>query len=304
MTFIVGNCVDVLKTISNKFDFIYMDPPYNTGRDWFNFDDRFQSPKDYIENLIEPMLLSCKEVMNQNSTIAIHIEPKCSHWIKICAEQIFGKLTNEIVWVTGGNKNSSKKLQRNHDTILIYTQGKSKFNPQFVPYSEDLVKRAKICQLTNKKYTTSALINRQPNIVPRPNLRYEWNGHSAQWWVSKEKMQKLHDEGKLEYSKSGIPRIKKYLSDMKGIQIKDTWNDIPILQGKEKLSYATQKPVALLERLIKLYTDEGDFVLDPCAGSGTTGRACLNLNRNFTLIDINKQASDVFYRSIMGILPF
>jgi DNA modification methylase len=303
MTFIVGNCVDVLKTISNKFDFIYMDPPYNTGRDWFNFDDRFQSPKDYIENLIEPMLLSCKEVMNQNSTIAIHIEPKCSHWIKICAEQIFGELTNEIVWVTGGNKNSSKKLQRNHDTILIYTQGKSKFNPQFVPYSEDLVKRAKICRLTNKKYTTSALINRQPNIVPRPNLRYEWNGHSAQWWVSKEKMQKLHDEGKLEYSKSGIPRIKKYLSDMKGIQIKDTWNDIPILQGKEKLSYATQKPVALLERLIKLYTDEGDFVLDPCAGSGTTGRACLNLNRNFTLIDINKQASDVFYRSIMGILP-
>lgn len=303
MSFIVGNCIDVLKQESKRFDFVYMDPPYNTGRDWFNFDDRFDTPKHYIEKLIEPMLLSCKSVMKENCTLAIHVEPKCSHWIKICAEQIFGELTNEIVWVTGGNKNSSKKLQRNHDTILIYTQGKSKFNPQYIPYSDEVFNKAKICSITHKKYTTSALVNRQPDIVPRPNLRYEWNGYFAQWWISKEKMQKLHDEGKLEYGKSGIPRIKKYLNDMKGVQIKDTWNDIPIIQGKEKLNYATQKPVALLERLINLYTDEGDFVLDPCAGSGTTGRACLNLNRNYTLIDLNKEAFDVFNKSIKAVLP-
>ena len=61
MSFIVGNCIDVLKQESKRFDFVYMDPPYNTGRDWFNFDDRFETPKHYIENLIEPMLVEVKE---------------------------------------------------------------------------------------------------------------------------------------------------------------------------------------------------------------------------------------------------
>tara|TARA_Y100000296_G_C5031560_1_gene185115 strand:- start:101 stop:643 length:543 start_codon:yes stop_codon:yes gene_type:complete len=147
------------------------------------------------------------------------------------------------------------------------------------------------------KYSTSAAHNSQPDVIKRPNLRYTWNGHHKQWWISEDTMKKLHDDDRLVYNAKGVPRIKRYYSEMDGIPIRDVWSDISSIQGGEKLNYATQKPVKLIERIIELYSDQGDFCLDCFAGSGTLGRACLNMDRNFYLIDINDKGKDIFESS-------
>ena len=106
------------------------------------------------------------------------------------------------------------------------------------------------------------------------------------------------NDNRLVYNKKGIPRIKRYLDEMSGVPIKDLWTDINQIQGSEKLDYPTQKPVKLLRRVLRLYTNEGDGVLDPFAGSGTLGRAANSLSRNYTLIDINEKGKDVFLKSL------
>jgi DNA modification methylase len=101
----------------------------------------------------------------------------------------------------------------------------------------------------------------------------------------------------LEYNQKGIPRIKRYYSELDGIPLKDVWTDISSTQVGEKLDYATQKPIKLIERLLHLYTKENDNCIDFFAGSGVLGRACEKLNRNYTLIDINENGKNVFEQS-------
>ena len=130
------------------------------------------------------------------------------------------------------------------------------------------------------------------------NLRYSWNGFEKQWYVSKEKIQKLHDENRLEYNKDGLPRIKRFLDEMEGVPLRDIWCDISNIQYNEKMNYATQKPVKLIERIIELYSNENDLCLDIFAGSGTLGRACINKKRNYILFDINSKGKELFLESI------
>ena len=111
-------------------------------------------------------------------------------------------------------------------------------------------------------------------------------------------MKKLHNDNRLEYNKNGIPRIKRFLDEMEGIPLRDVWNDINNIQGGEKLNYAIQKPVKLLERIIKLYSNENDLCLDIFAGSGTLGRASISTNRKYILFDINEEAKKIFNESI------
>jgi len=104
----------------------------------------------------------------------------------------------------------------------------------------------------------------------------------------------LHNDNRLEYNKIGIPRVKRFMDELEGIPIRDTWDDISSIQNGEKKKYATQKPVKLLERVLALYSVEGDLCLDPFAGSGTLGRACRGMNREYILMDINPEAKEVF----------
>ena len=107
-------------------------------------------------------------------------------------------------------------------------------------------------------------------------------------------MASLHADNRLVHNKSNVPRIKRFLDEMNGIPLRDIWCDISNTHIGEKLSYATQKPVKLLERIVKLYSDEGDICMDIFAGSGTLGRACINENRKYILLDINPEGRDVF----------
>jgi DNA modification methylase len=305
-SYYVGNNLEYLNKMSSEsIDLIYFDPPYNTGRNFFDFDDKFKSIADYI-NFIKLRIIECSRVLKKNGNIVIHIEPKISHYFRFICDEVFGlnNFKNEIVWQTGGNAKNKYQLKRFHDTIIVYSKkgkGKAKFNPLYFPYDDKYRKKSnvKYCDIHKKEYVTTALHNSQPNVNPRLNLRYAWNEHNRQWYVTKEKMQKLHEDNRLAYNKKGVPRIKRFLDEMSGIPLRDVWTDITNVQRKEKLKYATQKPVKLLERILSLYSNENDVCMDIFAGSGTLGRACINQNRKYILIDINEKGKNVFLESIM-----
>jgi DNA modification methylase len=292
--FYIGDNIELLKKLKNEsIDMIYLDPPYNTGRNFYYFQDKFSDfPKFMEERLVE-----CHRVLKKDGNIIIHVEPRISHHIRFICDKVFSEnnFRNEIVWHTGGNAKNKYQLGRNHDTIIVYGKSvQSKFFPMYTEYTEEYKKNLKMCPFHKKEYSTSAAHNSQPEVNPRPNLTYEWNGHTKQWYCSKEKMKSLHDDNRLEYNEKGIPRIKRFIDEMQGIPIRDTWDDISSIQNGEKTNYATQKPIKLLERIVSLYSKEGDLCLDPFGGSGTLGRACKKMKREFILFDINPEAKKVF----------
>ena len=282
---------------------VYLDPPYNTGRNFGEFEDKFDSMKEYAEGFLLPRLEECRRILKKEGNIVVHVEPRNSPYVRLALDEAFGEknFKNEIAWKSGGNSKNKKQLGRFHDTIIVYSKSKkSIYNPIYKPYDDEYKKKssAKHCTETDRWYVTTAIHNSQPDVNPRMNLRYEWNGHHKQWYVSREKMESLHSDDRLIYNKRGIPRIKRFLDEMDGIPIRDLWIDINQIQGNEKLEYPTQKPVKLLERIVHLYSNPDDLVIDPFGGSGTTARASIRLGRKYLMIDVNKKAKEVFLKSI------
>ena len=292
--FEVGDNLELLKGLADEsMDMIYLDPPFNTGRDFYYFQDKFADFNQFMQD----RLAECCRALKKDGNIIVHVEPRISHHIRVICDRLFGEsnFKNEIVWHSGGNSKNKYQLGRNHDVLIVYGKSsKSKFFPLYKEYPEEYKKGLKMCPVHQKLYSTSAAHNSQPEVNPRPNLTYEWNGNTRQWYLAKEKMQTLHEDNRLEYNEKGIPRIKRFMEEMEGIPVRDTWDDISSIQNGEKTRYATQKPVKLLERVLRLYSQAGDTCLDPFAGSGTLGRACKNLKRNYVLFDINPEAKEVF----------
>ena len=135
----------------------------------------------------------------------------------------------------------------------------------------------------------------QPLNAPAKGYRYEWNGITKNWRCSIEKMREYESQGLLHYTSKGTPRFKRYLDNSKGRSLDNCWVDIPPVnsQAKERIGYPTQKPEALLERIIKASSNEGDLVLDPFMGGGTTIAVADRLKRNWIGIDQSVQAVKV-----------
>ena len=146
---------------------------------------------------------------------------------------------------------------------------------------------------TGRRYQSQNVLNPNPD---RPNLTYEWNGHLRVWKWTQERMQELHDQGRLEYSGNGYPRLKQYLDESQGEKLQDVWDDIgPIGQTRADttIGYPTQKPLALLERIISASSNEGDLVLDPFCGCATACVAAENLGRQWVGIDLSPKAVEL-----------
>jgi len=302
-SFVVGDNLELLQEVPDEsIDLIYLDPPWCTGRDFGEFKDKFSSTKSFAEDFLLPRVVEMYRILQKSGNIVVHVGPKNSHHVRLVLDEVFGErnFRNEIAWKSGGNAKNLKQLGRHHDVLIVYAKGREpKFNPIYHPYDDEYKKRSSAKQEEDGRwYVTTALHNSQPEVNPRINLRYKWRGHHKQWYVSEEKMKTLHKQGRLIYNKKNVPRIKRYLDEMSGIPIKDLWTDISQIQGPEKLKYPTQKPVKLLERVITLYSDEGDLVLDPFAGSGTVGRACIFLGRRYIMFDINFKGKEQFEVSL------
>jgi len=244
---------------------------------------------------ISVRMLELHRVLKPTGSLYLHCDPTASHYLKVLLDAVFGpkNFTNEIIWKRYGAHNDvgqgSKHYGRVHDALLFYSKSNERcWHQLFVPLDQEYAAETyrMIDETTGKRFTTTPLTG--PGGAEKGNPIYEWNGHTRAWRYSKETMQKLHDEGRLYYSSTGYPRQKLFLEKSKGVPVQSIWSDIRSLSGamRERLGYPTQKPLALLERIISASSNEGDVVLDPFCGCGTTIHAAEKLKRRWIGIDI------------------
>ena len=246
-------------------------------------------------------LIELHRVLKPTGSLYLHCDPTASHYLKLLLDGIFGggTFTNEIVWQrTNAKSHAFTRFSSAHDTIFLYRKGEhNTWNASYQPHSEKLLKShySNVEAGTGRRYTLGDTLNPNPN---RPNLTYEWNGQLRVWRWTRERMQQMHDEGRLHYTKSGMPRFKRYLDEMEGTPITSVWTDIPPInsQAQERLGYPTQKPLALLERIINASSNEGDVVLDPFCGCGTAVDAAQKLGRQWIGIDVTHLAIGLIER--------
>ena len=241
-------------------------------------------------------------LLRPTGSIYLHCDPTASHGLKLLMDSIFGRenFRNEIQWKRYGAHNDvgqgSRHFGRVHDKLLFYGKSaKSTWDQVFVPLDPQYVKSTyrHVDPETGRQFTTTPMTG--PGGVAKGNPVYEWNGHTRSWRYSKTTMQKLHDEGRIYYSRTGYARRKLYLDESRGVPVQDVWNDIPSLAGghKERLGYPTQKPIALLERIVRASSNPGDLVLDPFCGCGSAIEAAHKLKRRWVGIDISSFAIDL-----------
>lgn len=248
--------------------------------------------------MMAPRLVELRRVMKPTASIYLHCDPTASHYLKMLMDAVFGPVNfrNEITWKrTSGHSDARRQFADQSDTLLFYAKSDdSIFNVQHAAYSAKYVKsHYSTTDESGRPYTTRDL--RSPH--PRPNLTYDYKGykpHPNGWSVSLERMKELDAAGLLYFpaSKTGRIRVKRFLEEMPGTRIGNVWDDIPPInsQAQERLGYPTQKPEALLERVVSASSNENDVVLDPFCGCGTTIAAAQTLKRRWIGIDITNLA--------------
>ena len=253
-------------------------------------------------------LLELHRVLKPSGSLYLHCDPTASHYLKLLLDTIFGaeRFRNELIWQrTMPKGHAFTRFPSTHDVILSYNKGEEgKWNALYLPYREEYVKShyGRTEPETGRAYQLDNTLNPNPD---RPNLTYEWNGHIRVWRWTREKMQQMNDAGRLVHTKSGMPRYKRYLDEMPGSPITSVWTDIPLInsQAQERLGYPTQKPVALLERIIRASSNQGDTILDPFCGCGTTIHAAQKLKREWIGIDITHLAISLIEKRLKDAFP-
>ncbi len=239
-------------------------------------------------------LVELHRVLKPTGSIYLHCDPTASHYLKIILDTIFGvkRFRNELIWKrTSSHGNVSTTYGDVTDTILYYARGeKPTWNQVYIPYTQKHIEGSFThVDPDGRRFTTSDL--RNPGY--RPNLIYDYKGykpHPNGWAISREKMEEYDRQGRLWFppDKDGRIRLKRYLDESPGHRIQNLWDDIPPIssQAAERLGYPTQKPLALLERIISASSNPDDIVLDPFCGCGTAIAAAQKLNRKWIGIDI------------------
>lgn len=237
-------------------------------------------------------------LLKETGSFYLHCDPNMSHYLKILCDMIFGekRFNNEIVWNrTNAHNMKSNYFGRTHDIIFFYHKSDSyTWNNQYLEYSKAQLKRFKKDE-RGKLYKAENITMTSAN----PGRQFEWRGTipppNRSWGMSEEKLEELWQKGLILTKKDGTPRLdglKVYLDDLEGKLLNDNWHDIPRVgnTSKERLGYPTQKPEALLERIIKASSNEGDLVADFFCGCGTTMAVAEKMNRRWLGVDISHLA--------------
>ncbi|MBK8795231.1 MAG: restriction endonuclease [Anaerolineales bacterium] len=243
-------------------------------------------------------LVELHRVLKTGGSLYLHCDPTASHYLKVVLDTVFGpqNFQSEIIWKRYGAHNDSKGYGAVHDVLLYYAKGRpSVFNKQHQDYEEEYVnQRFRFKDPDGRRWSEQNLSS--PN--PRPNLTYAYtasNGITYQpppngWKYTRERMEQLDREGRLHFPQreGGRLRLKNYYDELPGVPVQDVWTDIPLIGGTsaERLGYPTQKPEALLERIISASSNPGDLVLDPFCGCGTAIAAAQKLGRRWLGIDV------------------
>ena len=306
----------MLKEFRGKIDLIYIDPPFDSKADYkkkievkgvgkaetdsTSFEEKqygdIWTNDEYLQFMYERFIV-LRELMSSSGNIFIHCDWHKSSYLKIICDEVFGinNFVNEIIWKRkGGSSNPSKQLDVAIDTILWYRKTESAiFNAQFSKESQEtkqyIEERFNNFDENGRQFMKSPIVS--PNY--RENLVYEYKGYTPPangWSISLELMKKWDEDGKLYFPEHGNRIYRKiYLDEYPGQPISNIWTDIYVINpmALERLDYPTQKPEALLERIIKLASNEDSIIFDCFMGSGTTQAVALKLGRRFIGADIN-----------------
>ncbi|MGH9509974.1 MAG: site-specific DNA-methyltransferase, partial [Terriglobales bacterium] len=266
---------------------------------------------DSFISMIYERLILMRDLLAEDGSIYVHCDWRVNSFMRGAMDEVFGSshFTNQISWRRTGAHNDPQRFGTITDTIFLFARSENyAWNPQFTERSDESVStsfsyaekpdgttvRLKKGEQPEKGWRRFQSVTlRSPN--PRPNLRYEFKGympHKNGWSVSRERMEKYDRANRLIFpeSKEGAIRLKMYLDESPGVPVQDLWTDLGKVEAisNENLNYPTQKPEALLERILKASSNEGDLVADFFCGSGTTAAVAEKLGRKWIATDLGK----------------
>ncbi len=248
--------------------------------------------------MMAPRLVELRRVLKATGSIYLHCDQTASHYLKLLMDAVFGPINfrSEITWKRTNVHNDSRDWSNVSDILLYYVRDERSahtWNQIHLKHSPEHIASKYRADDKGRLHTLSDMTSPHP----RPNMMYDWKGHKSPpmgWRYSKETIQRLDDEGRIWYpdNKNKRPRLKRFLDEMPGTLVTNIWTDISPInsQAQERLGYPTQKPEALLARIIEASSNEGDVVLDPFCGCGTTIAAAQALGRQWIGIDVTNLA--------------
>ncbi len=326
----------LLDEFAGKVNLIYIDPPFNVGAD-FSFTTTIH-PEDEDEEgasfTKEPSVIEQKayrdtwgrgldsylqwfyetatllrELLAEDGSIYVHLDYHVSQYAKVVMDEVFApnNFQAEIVWKRTTAHNDSKNYGANVDSLLYFSKTERRvWNQQFVGHSDEYLARFRNIDSDGRRWQDGNLTAKG---LSGGGYEYEYKGVKSNWRMPLETMKRLDKEKKLHFTKNGGIRLKFYLDEAPGISLQSLWDDISPVnsQASERANYPTQKPEALLERIIKASSNEGGLVLDCFCGSGTTAATAEKLNRRWITCDLGRFAVHTARKrllSIAGVRPF
>lgn len=260
-------------------------------------------------------LVELHRVLKPTGSLYLHCDPTAGHYLKVLLDGVFGPdcFRTDISWRRQSAHNDAAQGRRQYgnvrDTIFFYSKtSKWTWNWLYTPYDEEYLRKfsRNVEEGTGRRYFLGDITAPGGADPAKRNPHYEFLGVTRYWRFNQERMQRMYDEGRIIQSGPGkVPRQKRYLDEMPGVALQNDWTDIKPLHGtnQERIGYPTQKPLALLERIIQASSNEGDVVLDPFCGCGTAVHAAERLGRKWIGIDVTYLAIQVIEDRIQTWLP-
>ncbi|HEU5124645.1 MAG TPA: site-specific DNA-methyltransferase [Verrucomicrobiae bacterium] len=307
----------LLKEFKGRIDLIYIDPPFDVGAD-FTMDVPIGDGKETIEkdqstlemvayrdmwgkgtdsylHMMYERLSLMKELLSERGSIYVHCDYRVNGYLKLILAEVFGIHEDfnrsEIIWKSSPGHGDAGHYGVAHNTIFFFSKSSSvTWNQLYQPYDADYLESH--YQKKEKDGRRFEDDNLTAYGLQGGGYEYSWKGVTKLWRCPIDTMRDLDSRGRLYYTKNGVARFKRYLDEMPGAPLSDLWADLPRInsQALEKNGYNTQKPEALLERIIKASSNEGDLVADFFCGSGTTGAVAERLGRRWIMSDLGRFA--------------
>lgn len=324
----------LLKEFAGKINLIYIDPPFATGDD-FSFEVRIgdqeitkepsalevkayrdtwgKGMRSYLQMMYDRLVLM-KELLADDGSIYVHLDWHVGHYVKTMMDEIFGRnnFRNEITWkkLTAAKAQSSF-FSNIKDSIFLYTKSdRVVFNPQYIKSEQDDSNYPYIEEKTGRRYGSFDFTQKGSGPARKFGNKALKPPAGKHWIWSQEKIDEAMKTGRIFFTSSGTPRLKRYFDEKEGNYISDLWTDIEVAplssNAAERAGYDTQKPESLLTRIIKSSSNEGDLVADFFCGSGTTGVVAEELNRRWVISDLGRFAIHTARKRFldMGAKPF
>jgi DNA modification methylase len=303
---------------------IYIDPPFDVGAD-FSMDievgeesftkqpnileeiayrDTWGMGADSFVSMIYERISLMRDLLSDNGSIYVHCDYRVNSYIRLILDELFSKqyFKSEIIWKRAQAHSDSSTYGQIQDNIFFYTKSNNFiWNHPLTEYEEWYIDRYyRYTDHDGRKFMSD---NLSAKGLSGGGYRYIWKGCPGLWRCPEHKMKELDDNGKIFYTKNGVPRLKRYLDEMEGRPVQSLWDDIQsvVSWNYEGSTYPTQKPEAILERIIKASSNEGDLVADFFCGSGTTAAVAEKLGRKWIATDLGKFAIHTTRKRLIGV---